>query len=157
MNQTIDKRLVSGCTIAIIGGGFTGATLAAQLLREADPSMFVVLIERGPSLGRGVAYATDCGAHLLNVPAQNMSALADDPFHFLHWAQCHFAYRVTPLDFLPRRVYGDYVESVLREQIRLHPGQFEWKHDEARSITRTGNTTEIRLRNGEVIGADRIV
>ena len=157
MNQTIDKRLISGCTIAIVGGGFTGTTLAAHLLREAGPSMSVVLIERGLSLGRGVAYGTDCAAHLLNVPAQNMSALADDPFHFLHWAQCYFDYRVTPVDFLPRRVYGDYVESVLREEIRLHPGRFEWKHDEARSITRTGNTAEIRLRSGEVIGADRIV
>jgi uncharacterized NAD(P)/FAD-binding protein YdhS len=85
-----------------------------------------------------------------------MSAFADDPLHFLRWAQCTFDDGVRPFDFLPRRVYGEYVESVLREEIRLHPGQFEWKHDEVCSITRTNNTAEILLRNGEVIGADRV-
>jgi uncharacterized NAD(P)/FAD-binding protein YdhS len=157
VNQTNHKKLFSGCTIAIIGGGFTGTTLAAHLLRRADASISVVLIERGASLGRGVAYATQCVGHLLNVPVENMSAFADDPLHFLRWAHCNFDDGVRPFDFLPRRVYGEYVESVLREEIRLHPGLFEWKHDEACSITRINNTAEILLRSGEVIGADRVV
>jgi len=157
MNQRREKRPRYGCTIAIVGGGFSGTTLAAQLLRDADALPSVVLIERHPSLGRGVAYATSSEAHLLNVPAANMSAFADDPSHFLCWVQCHFDPDVNPCDFLPRRLYGEYVESVLQEQIRLHPGQFQWKHHEACSITRTCNAAEILLGNGEVIRADRVV
>jgi uncharacterized NAD(P)/FAD-binding protein YdhS len=144
-------------TIAVVGGGFTGATIAARLLRGPDVSLAVVLIERGPSLGRGVAYTTQCAGHLLNVPAENMSAFADDPVHFLRWAQHHYDLAVSPFDFIPRRVYGEYVESVLREEIRLHPGQLEWKHDEACSITRVGETAEIVLRSGRTIGADKVV
>ena len=157
MNQRNEKWQRDRCTIAVVGGGFTGATLAAQVLRGANPALSMVLIERGPRLGRGVAYATGCADHLLNTSSENMSAFQDAPFHFLHWAQRHFDSRVKPFDFLPRHVYGDYVESVLREQIRLHPGQFEWRRDEAYSITRTGDMAEIVLRGGEVIRADRVV
>jgi len=157
MNHRVEKRHPDGCTIAIIGGGFTGTTLAARLLHRPTPSLLVVLIERNPVFGRGVAYGTRCPGHLLNVPAENMSALGDHPTHFLRWARDHFDSRVKPCDFLPRSLYGDYVESVLREAIRLHPGQFEWRHDEACSITRTGQKVEILLGNGEVICADRVV
>ena len=157
MNQKDKKRQSDRCTIAIVGGGFTGSTLTAQLLRGADASLSVVLIERRALLGRGLAYSTSCAHHLLNVPAANMSALADDPSHFLRWAQRCFDNRAKACDFLPRRVYGEYVESVLREEIRAHPGQFEWKHDEACSITRADNAARIVLSSDEVIHANKVV
>ena len=112
MDHKNQKVQSDRCTVAVIGGGFTGATLTAQLLRDADASLSVVLIEPRPSLGRGVAYGTPCAQHLLNVPARNMSALAEDPLHFLRWAQRHFGNSVQGSDFLPRRAYGAYVESV---------------------------------------------
>lgn len=157
MDQKNEKRQSDRCTIAVIGGGFTGTALTAQLLRGADASLSLILIEPRPSLGRGVAYATPCAHHLLNVPAENMSALANDPAHFLRWAQRHFDNRVKGCDFLPRGVYGQYMESLLGEETRLHPGQFEWKHDEACSITRNDNTTRIMLGSGKVIHANKVV
>lgn len=157
MNQKDKNRQSDRCTIAIIGGGFTGSILAAQLLRGADASLSVVLIELRALLGRGLAYSTSCEHHLLNVPAENMSALADDPLHFLRWAQHGFDNRAKACDFLPRRVYGEYVESVLRQEIRAHPGQFEWRHDEACSITRGDNTARIVLGSGEVVHANKVV
>ena len=50
--------------MAIIGGGFSGATLAAQLLRS-DRNLNIVVIERFHLPGRGVAYGTQFGLHLL--------------------------------------------------------------------------------------------
>jgi uncharacterized NAD(P)/FAD-binding protein YdhS len=94
---------------------------------------------------------------MLNVSAESMSALAEDPLHFLRWVQHHIGGHVKPSDFLPRHVYWEYVESVLQEEVRLRPRQFEWRHDEASFITRSGNILEIRLRNGEVIDADKVV
>jgi glycine/D-amino acid oxidase-like deaminating enzyme len=41
-------------SLAIIGGGFTGVMLAAQLLRKAPHGTSIALIEKGASLGRGV-------------------------------------------------------------------------------------------------------
>jgi cation diffusion facilitator CzcD-associated flavoprotein CzcO len=38
-------------TIAIIGGGFSGTAVAANLLRQATGSLRVLLIERKPPFG----------------------------------------------------------------------------------------------------------
>jgi uncharacterized NAD(P)/FAD-binding protein YdhS len=144
-------------TVAIIGAGFAGATLAAQLLRRAGASFSVVLIERRAFPGRGVAYGTQFDGHLLNVRAQSMSAYPETPDHFLRWAQKNYDCSVKAGDFLPRRVYGQYVLSLLHEERKLHPGQFQCIQDEAVSVARLGRTTEIRLRNGRTIFADKVV
>lgn len=143
--------------IAIIGGGFSGTSLAAELLRAVDPSVSVTLIERSAFPGRGVAYGTHCAGHLLNVPARNMSALASDASHFLHWAQLHYDSRVQPGDFLPRRVYGRYVASVLQDAFDANENRFEWRRDEAFSVTAVDDKVEISLSSGSRILADKVV
>lgn len=148
---------MSQFNVAIIGGGFTGATLAAQLLRKSGGSVSVFLIERGARLGRGVAYSTEIADHLLNVRAKNMSAYADDPNHFLEWARLNHDPGVSPDDYLPRPLYGQYVTSVLQQEIERHPGQVEHVQDEAVSIARTGETAAIRLRSGRTLFADKVV
>lgn len=143
--------------VAIIGGGFTGAILAAQLLRHGDSSLSVIVIERATSPGRGVAYSTQYGWHLLNVPAINMSAFPDDPEHFLRWARHNFDYGVEPASFLPRRIYGQYIESVLRETTDRHRDQLEWRQDEVVYLVCTDGNRELFLHSGDVIHADKIV
>lgn len=148
---------MSQFTVAIVGGGFTGATLAAQLLRKSGGNISVVLIERGARPGRGVAYSTECEEHLLNVRAKNMSAYPDDPEHFLKWARLNHDPGASPDDYLPRRVYGQYVSSLLQHEIERHPGQFEHVQDEAVSIAHVGETAEIGLRTGWTLSADKVV
>ena len=156
MSRRIGDKPVSS-TIAIIGGGFSGAILASKLLRVGTPAITVVLIERAGCPGRGVAYSTHLDGHLLNVRAQDMSALADDPSHFLHWAREHCNDQVQPNDYLPRRVYGKYVESILCEAIEENPGRFEWKRDEVFSISPAEGGANIFLTNGPKIHADAAV
>jgi uncharacterized NAD(P)/FAD-binding protein YdhS len=144
-------------TIAIVGGGFSGAILADQLLRQGNRTIRVLLIERDGCPGRGVAYGTHCVEHLLNVRVQNMSARVSDPLHFLRWAQEHYSSQVQPNDYLPRRVYGKYVESTLCETIEENPGQFEWRRDEVLSIARAEDSAELVLRSGSRVLADRVV
>lgn len=75
-------------TVAIVGGGFTGTMCLANLLRlekESRLPMHIVLIDRLPAIGEGVAYRTNDGRHLLNVPAGRMSAWADRPDDFLQF------------------------------------------------------------------------
>ena len=144
-------------SIVIIGGGFTGATLAAELLRTSGSAVSVVLIERDGCTGRGVAYGTRCARHLLNVRAQNMSAFHDDPGHFLHWARLHYDSSTQPGDFLPRRAYGDYIESIFRRAIEEHPGRFERIQGEAVSTTYADGRADIFLSNGRQVSADKVV
>lgn len=144
-------------TVAIVGGGFTGATLAAQLLSKSGGTVSVILIERSARLGRGVAYGTRCTEHLLNVRARKMSAYPDDPEHFLRWARLNHDAGVTPDDYLPRHVYGEYVASLLQQEIERHPGRLEHVQDEAVSVARVEGAAEIRLRSGRTLFANKVV
>lgn len=100
-------------TIVIIGGGFCGTVLASRLLRRppSGPTR-VILIERSTEVGRGLAYAQRSFPFLLNVPAGRMSANAENPDEFLHFAQRRLP-RATKEDFLPRELYGEYLQQVL--------------------------------------------
>ncbi len=157
MNRTPGHDPNGKLTIAIIGGGFSGATLAAQLLRHSVEPISVVVIERGSTRGRGVAYGTMQGWHLLNVPAGDMSAFADDRGHLLRWAQDNFDSRVGPESFLPRRVYGQYIESLLKEAAASRPSEFAWKCDQAISVIRSGSKAEIGLQSGDIVVADKVI
>jgi uncharacterized NAD(P)/FAD-binding protein YdhS len=101
-------------TIAIVGGGFSGTVLATMLLRHLPPTPTrLVLIERGPRVGRGVAFAMRDFPYLLNVPVGRMSANPADPLEFLRFMQR----RQPDTDaesFLPRAWYGDYLEESLQ-------------------------------------------
>ncbi len=150
-------RVGAPFTVAIIGGGFSGAILAAQLLRRSDDAVSVILIERSALLGRGVAYGTECERHLLNVRARNMSAYPEEPEHFFAWARLNHAAEVSLDDYLPRPLYGKYVESVLQQARERHPGHFEHVRDEAISLDRSGDRAEIRLGSGGTRRADKVV
>jgi uncharacterized NAD(P)/FAD-binding protein YdhS len=102
----------------IVGGGASGVLLAYQLLRHPASNFRVTLIERRPNLGRGLAYHTGNPDHLLNVRAANMSALPDQPDHFWRWLSTHGTNKSLcpdPYCFVPRRVYGDYIASLIQQ------------------------------------------
>src|SRR5262245_3868394 len=107
--------------ICIIGGGFSGCMTAVNLSRLSAEPLKITIINHLHPLGRGVAYGTRNGNHLLNVAARNMSALADKPDHFVEWLGTRAEYYRDPVarireKFMPRRVYGDYLSSVLFSQ-----------------------------------------
>jgi len=95
--------------VIIIGGGFSGTMLAAELARRSISS---TLVDRGGRAGRGTAFSTPEQAHLLNVPAGRMGAWADRPDDFAHTVA---AEGFAPDDFVPRRRYGEYLRSILNE------------------------------------------
>lgn len=100
-------------TFVIVGGGFSGTVLAANLLRRPPAGgADVVLIERSNVMGRGVAYAAHEFPYLLNVPAARSSADSRDPLQFLRFAQDRLT-NVDGEDFLPRVLYGDYLQDLL--------------------------------------------
>ncbi len=97
--------------VAIVGGGASGTLLATHLLlRGAPEDGSVVLVERREACGLGVAYSTVEPAHLLNVPAASMSAVHDEPTHFVDWLE---GADVSAEEFVTRATYGRYLRSVL--------------------------------------------
>jgi len=101
-------------TIAIIGGGVSGALTAYHLARTGV-SARVVVIDSRPELGLGLAYSTPSLRHLLNVPAGKISALPHDPDHFLHWLRQHHDPAATAATFAPRTIFGRYIRSIVAE------------------------------------------
>ena len=103
-------------TVAIVGAGASGTLTAVELVRVAchrGRALHVILVDDAEP-GLGVAYATTDEQHRLNVPAARMSALADDPGHFLRWAAAD-GLDVRPDDFVPRMEYGRYLQELLAD------------------------------------------
>lgn len=149
-------------TVVVVGGGFSGAMTAAQLLRKAKSAgikLRVIVVERRGAVGEGVAYGTRELAHLLNVPAGKMSAWPDRPDDFLHWAAARDP-RAKAGDFLPRQWYGEYVRETL-----LHTGaevgaagELSVLFDEVRRVARRPDGGWlVHLGRGASVKADAIV
>lgn len=103
--------------IAIIGGGAAAATLLGELLGRDPPHALHIDWYAGSGVpGRGVAYANPSPRLLLNVRAASMGLFAGKPQGFLDFAQ-----RADPgvrgTDFLPRWLYGDYLEAEVRHAL----------------------------------------
>ena len=143
--------------VIIVGGGFSGTMLAVQLLCR-DPSLSVAIVEKGNPPGRGLAYSTESRFHLLNVPAQNMSALPHEPEDFLRWARAHYHPSVQPRSFLPRALFGRYVGSRLDQAIAVGDrARFQWIPDEAVFLTRDSHRFVLTRRNGAKLFARSVV
>jgi uncharacterized NAD(P)/FAD-binding protein YdhS len=143
--------------VVIIGGGFSGSVLAAQLLRRAQSAISVAVVERSSTTARGIAYSTRVEAHLLNVPAGKMSAFPDDTEHFLRWAKTNYDAETEAADFVPRRVYGQYIEAVLRDAQQSSLGQLYWIKDEATAVTRLEDSAMVHLASGLTFTANQVV
>jgi uncharacterized NAD(P)/FAD-binding protein YdhS len=155
---------MAATSIAIVGAGFSGTLLSLHLLRRCPPSTKIYLIERNRQFGRGQAYSTPNYSHLLNVPAERMSAFHDQPSHFLEWLQAQPAedlMGVAPAGgaFAPRELFGQYVRSLLNEEIkRAEPRErLELVRGEVLAIDRTGHPLVLTLDRDRRIEADLAV
>lgn len=135
------KRLSKG-RIAIVGGGFSGALVLANIVKQASGDLTIEWFEPG-ELGTGMAYGTKNVAHLLNVRANFMGAFADKPEGFWEWLQTPdgkaHTERLLPginLDaeaFVPRMLYADYLRHIVQQSledakhkgiiVNIHPTQ----------------------------------
>lgn len=114
--------------ITIVGAGFSGSLTAVHLLRSATMPLHIRLVEKTANqVGKGLAYSATQICHLLNVPAGSMSALPDQPDHFLNWATANcrveapWVPEIAATTFLPRAWYGRYLTQVLQEAIATAP------------------------------------
>lgn len=145
-------------SVAIIGGGASGVLLAAHLLRCSDPGLRVTLIERDGRFGQGVAYSARHREHRVNVPAHGMSAFADDPDHFWRWLQGREPGRhASSWTFVPRRLYGAYLEDVLRDAGERMPGRLLVLSEEVETLEQTAQGVSVTLANGTRIEAGHAV
>ncbi|WP_198918691.1 FAD/NAD(P)-binding protein [Pseudomonas chlororaphis] len=127
MSQTPNGQ-ASGATrdadVLIVGGGLSGALLAAQLLRLPGRRQ-VLVIEPRSELGRGEAYSAVELGHTLNGNAARMSVDPDNADDLTQWLSDYLAgggwpeseQQPVPVSelFPPRGIFGLYVQQRLAE------------------------------------------
>ncbi|AQR60670.1 FAD-dependent oxidoreductase [Brevundimonas sp. LM2] len=136
--------------VAIVGGGFTGAMLAARL---AESGVASTLINATPDFGLGVAYSTPFDGHLLNVRSGRMGALAERPDDFLRWLEERHPALADPDGFAPRRLFGLYVQARLADVEAAHPGKIRRIVGEVCAVEAEG----VRLKDQTLVAADAVV
>ncbi len=154
----MSSRARKSPVVAIVGGGCAGTLVASNLLRRFEGRLRVVMIDRSGRFGPGVAYATDDSRHLLNVPAEKMSAFRDAPSHFVEWAERRLGV-IGHASYLPRGIYGEYLRDVLDDSRARALGQrtLELVAGEVLGASRTRTGIELRLAGAAPIACDRVV
>ncbi len=148
--------------IAIVGGGYAGASTAIALLRTLPPGHSITIYEPAEEVGRGIAYARGPDHRLLNVPAHTVSLIPDDENQFCTWALARFPYAEEFREsdgayFFPRAWFGTYIHEHLRAACDQNPRiTFTHVREVARSIDLEGDVFVVRSADGAQI-FDRIV
>jgi uncharacterized NAD(P)/FAD-binding protein YdhS len=140
-----DRRL----PVAVIGGGFSGTMVAAQLARKGIDA---VLIDGSGRAGLGVAYSTREPAHVLNVRAEVMSAWPEDLEHFVRFVEEEGG---TRRDFVERRQFGRYLKAILEEGVAT--GRLSLVERQAVSAEPGEDGWTVSIENGDSIEAGGLV
>jgi uncharacterized NAD(P)/FAD-binding protein YdhS len=135
--------------VAIVGGGFSGTMLAAELARRGVPA---ILIDGSGRIGHGTAYSTSEPAHVLNVRAEGMSAWADDPEHFVRAFEAEGGDR---RGFAERRLFGRYLKQILEEA--LATGSVDLVDAAAQKAEPDDDGWTLELSNGKRLSVGALV
>lgn len=101
-------------TVAVVGGGFSGAVFALKL-HQANPDWRIVVIDPGRRLGRGLAYGACDPLHFLNVPVSRMEVGLQPGFGAWldgRWTEAGVGSDLSGA-FVPRALFGDYMQERL--------------------------------------------
>ena len=145
--------------VVILGGGFSGALTAIHLARKAPPHRVrITLVNPTPDIARGLAYRFDDDNLLLNVPAGNMSALPEEPGHFVAYCQ-RIDPSLSPGSFVSRRLYGQYLHDLWSQTQAAHPDVINVRVDHAVALTRPlGEAAwDVALASAERLRAEQVV
>ncbi|PWE38381.1 pyridine nucleotide-disulfide oxidoreductase [Pseudomonas prosekii] len=147
--------------ILIIGGGLSGAMLAAQLLRLPGRRS-VLVVEPRAELGRGEAYSAVELGHTLNGNAARMSVDPDNADDLTQWLTHYIAaggwpesdQQHVPISelFPPRGIFGLYVQQRLAEAQEvgaLNGSSVEHVRAEVVDLIARDDSVQLTLSNGQ--------
>ena len=120
-----DHRMSKGpytpARVLIVGGGFSGATAAVQLVRRSPRPLAVTVVEPRPRVGPGLAYSATDPEHRLNGPVLTHTIDPEDPGDLLAWCQRQGvferdpgAFSATGKPFVRRADFGDYLAAAVQ-------------------------------------------
>jgi uncharacterized NAD(P)/FAD-binding protein YdhS len=148
--------------VVVIGAGAAGTLTALHLARAArrrDSALDIVLLDPALHRARGTAFGTTDPQHLLNVAAGGMSALPEDPGHFVAWrARQHPELMTEPGVFAPRIEWGRYLDETVSRTV-AHDERLSLRHLRVRAtgIRRDDSGVVVTADDGQVVVGDAVV
>ncbi|HEX3931378.1 MAG TPA: FAD/NAD(P)-binding protein [Nocardioides sp.] len=148
--------------VVVIGAGASGSLTALHLARSArrrEAALDVVLLDPSLHRARGTAFGTADPQHLLNVPAGGMSALPEDPGHFVAWrARQHPELMTEPGVFAPRVDWGRYLDETLTRTY-AHNDLVTLRHLRVRAtaVRRDDSGVVVSTDDGQIVVGDAVV
>lgn len=152
-------------SVVIVGGGYSGASAAIQLLRRSPRAIAVTLIESRSEAGRGLAYSAPDPDHRLNAPLDRHALDPDRPDEFAQW----YARRGLPQQdpqatwpdgrcFARRWDFGSHAAELLRTHARMPSGStLALLRDTAVDASREGQRHVVRTAAGQTVPADLMI
>lgn len=118
--KILKQNCASTRRVAIVGFGASGIISFYNLVKKHDGAnlLEIEIFDRNIGINKGMAYATKNINHLLNVRAKNMSALQDEPAHFVNWLREN-GYEFGSEDFAPRAVYNIYLDDIIAQSVAI--------------------------------------
>lgn len=166
------QRAVS---IAIVGGGAAGASVAHYLVRSLGNTPVKVeaeikLYEKRGVIGPGLAYQRDNDVLLMNMVSQDASLFADEPENFWRWLASteqhqykHYALTgssIIPNGYVPRGLFGCYMRHMFERVITLAALsgiKLSKHHSEVVGIRKLGERYELTTATGESSSFDYVI
>lgn len=151
--------------ITIIGGGFSGASVAIQLVRASMVPLDITIIEPRPDVGCGLAHSADDPDHRLNSTPGNHFIDPADPGAFQRWCS---EQRLTERDpgalapdgslFVRRKDFGAFVAETVRAHAAWPTGStIRHLQDLATGISNGTRTIEVKTAHGQVLISDMLI
>lgn len=150
--------------IGIIGAGFSGISLAANLQRKTHIPLEIFIFDKTGNFGVGNAYNTPFPFHLLNVRAKEMSAFPDKPNHFVDWLRSNQdAQKLLSSDeplaeqFVPRFLYRQYLQTLLSSLKKSTNIKLHFKASEVIDVVPSSKDVSLILHHGKSTTVDKVV
>lgn len=144
-------------TLVIIGAGFSGTACACQFLARCGDGWQVSLINASGPVARGLAYGTRSPLHLLNVPAGRLGMDPAQEGDFVRYLD-ETGHRYRASAFVPRMLYGEYLEQRLRQAADAHPGRLGIRTARVDAIERRlAGGFRLHLSGDATLDADAVI
>lgn len=150
--------------VVVVGGGFTGTSVVAQLARAARAPLEITVVEPRASVGPGLAYSADDPDHRLNGSIDSHLLDPMDPAALRRWCERSGALARDPealaangAQYIRRRDFGAFLEAGFREAGASGRHAIAHRRDQATGLRREGGGFRVELASGPALAADFVV
>lgn len=147
--------------IAIIGFGFCGKMLLANLAKNSSKDFQITIFNKSDEGFESVAFAGFSPHYILNVPANKMSAFSSDKDGFCEFLRQKYPQileKITDSGFAPRHIYREYLQEILDELPKSRV-DFRLINQEVVKVVKSESSKEffVTSKSGEQFSFDEIV